>query len=213
MTSIDYLARANARLTKALDAALDAYPSKAAQKRVLDDLNRAYDAARDAYGDLYRVELFANDAKGWTAADRAAFLAECDVPFDLHLVRESHIARLRIYSVEIADLVVRLRDTREAVRETAIEPPIKTGLAIEERKIEISNSIRAEMERLGRMYDSALYVGRLFGGLNVSANVHLVTNAHGTTFVRAFYYVDGRRMPLNTILAAADTLAREKEGA
>lgn len=205
--------RAQGYLTRALDNALDTFPSKAAQKRVLDDLNRAYDAARDAYGDLYRVDLFANDeaAGGFDQWDRAEFLNARDVPFDLHHVRDHHVARIHKYSVTAATIVSKARRIRDDVKATPIEAPIKTNVETEERKIAISRTIEEEMQRIGAMYHNALDLGRMFGGLNVSANVHLVTNQYGTRFVRAFYYLDGKRMPLNVILAAADTLAREKK--
>lgn len=44
------------------------------------------------------------------------------------------------------------------------------------------------------------------------ANVHYVTNQHGTTFLRAFYYLNGTLTPLSIIIAAAEAKAREAEG-
>jgi hypothetical protein len=208
-----HAARAQKHLADALDAALDEFPSKAAQKRVLDTLNRAYDAARDAYGDLYRVELFANDERfgGRDAWPAGEFLDAREVPFDLHHVRDHHVARIAEYSAELAEVVEAARTARADVKATPVAAKVlKTDEETEARKIAISRTIREEMERLGRMYHEALDLGRAFGGLPVSANVHLVTNQHGTTFVRAFYYLAGKRTPLNVILAAADTLAREK---
>lgn len=209
-------AKAQERLTAALDAALDEYPSKAAQKRVLDDLNRAYEMARDAYGDLYRVELFANDEEfgGRDAWNAAAFLDAREVPFDLHNVRDRHVARIAEYSADLAQIVDAARTARADVKESPVAAKmVKTNVEIEERKIAISRTIEEEMQRLGRMYHNALDLGRMFGGLPVSANVHLVTNQYGTTFVRAFYYLNGKRTPLNVIMAAAQTLADEREEA
>ena len=210
----DYMTHANKAFTAALDNALETYPSKAAQKRVLENLNTAYDHARSAYGDLYRVDLFAKDeaAGGRSNWDADAFLAEREVPFDLHNVRDRHLVRLAEYSPEAARLAYRALKLRADVKTTPVEAPVKTNVKIEERKIAVQKTIREEMDRLGRMYADALDLGRMFNGLNVSANVHLVTNQFGTTFVRAFYYYEGKRAPLNLIMAACEKLADEKKG-
>lgn len=213
MTKTDYTARAADYLAWALNAAFDEFPSKAEQKRVLDRLNRAYDAAREAYGEAYRAELFANDERfgGRDKWDAAGFLAAREVPFDLHHVRDEHIARIEAYASRAAEIVAAARTARADVKATPVAARmVKTDVEIEERKIAISRTIEEEMKRLNLMYYQALDLGRAFGGLPVSANVHLVTNQHGTTFVRAFYYLDGKRTPLNVILAAAQTLAEEK---
>ena len=216
---MNMIERAHTYLTAGLDAALDAYPSKAAQKRVLEDINRAYEYARDAYGDLYRVELFAgDDADRWVVQasgsydTRRDFLDARDVPFDLHHVRERHIERFAEYSPELAVLVKTAIAARADVKATPVAAPVKTGVEIEEKKIVIQRSIREEMDRLGTMYREGLDIARLFKGLPVSANVHVVTNQYGTTFLRAFYYLAGKRMPLNTIMAVAGTIAEEKKG-
>ena len=215
MTTTDketaYLARAKRNLDDALEAAADTFSSKAAQKRVLDDLNRAYNDARDAYGEIYRVELFANDeaAGGRDAWDAAAFLDAREVPFDLHHVRDLHVERIGEYSAEAANIVRAARFIRAEVKAAEIVPPVKADAAEKEAEARVQRSIREEMDRLGKMYHEALDLGRIFNGLPVSANVHMVTNAHGTTFLRAFYYLNGKRTPINVILAAAQTLADE----
>jgi hypothetical protein len=45
----------------------------------------------------------------------------------------------------------------------------------------------------------------------VSVTPHHVTNQFGTSFIRCFYYLDGKMTPLNIIMAAAGQLEREKE--
>ena len=45
----------------------------------------------------------------------------------------------------------------------------------------------------------------------VSVTPHLVTNEHNTTFTRCFFYLSGKLTALSVIMAALDTLNREKE--
>lgn len=208
-----YIDRAQASLDRGVEGFTgDTFPSKAAQKRVLDDLNRAYDYARQAVFNL--VLTTAPEFTG-SVEDcyklRSAYLDEHDMPFDLYRTKEEHVVIAAKFSDVAAEIIRTARRFRAEVKACAIVPPVKADATVKEAEARVQRTVRGEMDRLGKMYQEALDLGRLFGGLNVSANVHLVTNAYGTTFVRAFYYLEGKRTPLNLILAAADTLAREKE--
>ena len=69
-----------------------------------------------------------------------------------------------------------------------------------------------ELKLRQEQYNNALRLHDIFGGLPVHANVHYVTNQHGTTFLRAFYYLNGTLTPLSIIIAAAEAKALEAEG-
>jgi hypothetical protein len=190
----------------------DVFTSKAAQKRVLDRLNKAYEYASHAYADLYRADLTAKLA-GTSERDNEAislFFSSREVPFDLHHVRDLHIDRIKEYSAELADLVTRARDLRIDTKACEIVAPVKANAAEVAKVAQIHRTIGEEMRRLEKMYHRGLDLGRLFGGLNVYANVHLVTNQHGTNFLRAFYYLEGTRTPLNTLLAVLQKLEEER---
>ena len=81
------------------------------------------------------------------------------------------------------------------------------------KQAEVTATVVDMIKRRTAQYHEAVELGRLFGGLNVSATPHLVTNEFNTTFTRCFYYLNGKFTPLSVIMAAADTLAREKEEA
>jgi hypothetical protein len=67
------------------------------------------------------------------------------------------------------------------------------------------------MELRKSQYARGLELHEIFGNLRVSANVHMVRNQHGTTFIRAFYYMDGKLTPLNMILAVAQEIQRRED--
>ena len=183
------------------------FTSKAAQKRALDHLNRAYELIRRRHFDaLLEAAPKAPMGDNEAACARSIWIDDRSLPFDLHQIRAKHMP----IAGEWADEIHALTELRETLKLTEIRKP--EPKAKDERIEKVETSIRSEMERIGKMYHEALDLGRLFNGLNVSANVHMVVNQYGTRFIRAFYYLEGKRMPLNVILAAADTLAREKEG-
>lgn len=210
MTASPRQKAADRHLASAIEGMSDTFTSKAAQKRVLDHLNRAFEYNRD----LLHVMVIdaANAQHPEHSPERTAFFDQNEIPFGLHQVRERHLEVIERWSPARAQTVERLIALRHEVKETPVVKPEKQSAELEQAVERVHRSIRDEMERLGAMYCEALDIGRVFNGLPVSANVHRVTNAHGTTFIRAFYYLAGKRMPLNLILAAAGTLADEKRG-
>lgn len=189
-TPTDYLADAAA----AFEAG---FISKAAQKRALDDLNRAYSRARD---EATNAMLAAKrDAGGDVSADY------WELPFDLHNVRDRHVAIFTAWTPghAVADMVA----MRAEIKAAAIAAPVvnETKARVET----VRRSIVEEMERRKAQYVEALAIGRLFGGLPVSVNAHWVHGHKGAVFLRHFFYLRGRLTPLNTIIAAAEQLERE----
>jgi len=81
------------------------------------------------------------------------------------------------------------------------------------KQAEVTATVVDMIKRRTAQYHEAVELGRLFGGLRVSVTPHLVTNEFNTTFTRCFYFLEGKFTPLSVIMAAADTLAREKEEA
>jgi hypothetical protein len=200
-------ARMEARFADAVEAVAASFPSKAAQKAALDKLNRAYTAARDVVRDLIIDDANAR----WPnhCDERTAHFDRWDMPFDLHQVRDKHVIVATYWDLRAANIITALAALRAEVKAAPVVKVEKADAALTEKAEQVQRSIRDEMERLGKMYAHALEVGRLFNNLPVTANVHMVTNQFGTRFLRAFYYLDGKRMPLNLIIAAAQQLADE----
>ena len=197
-----------ARATEKFEAG---FTSKAAQKDALDYLNRAFAMLTDgARGDI----LTAAAAKFPTAAsEEAANMNRCafvnslgywDMPDYPHLLRDKHQAFL----AGRWDDACMIRDLRNAIKAA---PVVKAERKTDEREVAIQKSIRDIMAMRRSQFERGLQVAELFGGLPVSVNVHQVTNEHGTTFLRAFYYLRGELTPLNIILCIAQELERRAE--
>ena len=197
-----------ARATEKFEAG---FTSKAAQKDALDDLNRAFDiltrGARDdiltAAADRFpnaRIDEAANVAR----IEFVNTLGYWDLPDYPHLLRDRHQAIL----AGRWDDACMIRDLRNAIKAA---PVVKAERKTDEREVAIQKSIREIMEMRRSQFERGLAVAELFGGLPVSVNVHRVTNEHGTTFLRAFYYLRGELTPLNVILCIAQELERQAE--
>lgn len=206
-----HINRAQACTDRAL-AKLDAgFTAKARQKEANDQLNRAYNELQQlihaAACDLAnKVDPNRENQEAWSSK-----VNEYDMPFDLHHVRERHITKTReLVGDDVADRIAFLIETRAAVKAEPIqkvEPKAPSAYQVKAEK-----SIMELIEKRESQYLEAIDLGRIFEGLPVSANSHWVVNQYGTGFVRTFYYLSGKLTPLNVIIAAAQTLAREAEG-
>jgi hypothetical protein len=99
-----------------------------------------------------------------------------------------------------------LLELRNTMKDAEIVQPTKTVSAEEK----IMMSIKEIMELRKTQYERGLNLYDLFNGLPVTANVHYVTNQHGTTFLRAFYYMSGVLTPLNVIVAVLQEKNKER---
>lgn len=211
----DYLAARNERVAKRIadaQAAFEAgFLSKAAQKRALDDLNRAYDMIRETAHDA-QIDHANADETGPLCTDyqaRGEFFASCDLPFDLHQVRDRHVAIIEEWSADHAPVVRDLIALRAAIKAAEIAPaPVNEE---KERVEAIRQTIVDEMARRQAQFVEALDLGRKFGGLPVTVSAHWVHGHKGAIFLRHFFYLNGRLTPLNVIIAAAQRLEAEKK--
>lgn len=181
------------------------FSSKAAQKRALDDLNRAYSSIRDAaHLEQIKAAPSFDDREA-----RAAHFAANDMPFDLHQVRDRHVDILVAWGASVVE-VRGMIDLRAAIKGAEIAAPV-----VDERKEKVETvrrTIVEEMQRRQAQYVEALDIARLFENLPVSVNAHWVHGHKGAVFLRHFFYLAGRLTPLNTIIAAAEQAQREREG-
>lgn len=206
-----------ARAHKAMMAAqelMDAgFCTKAAQSRALGELNRAYNETRDIVHGLSIDAARAEMGDAWQAEatwpDYIAKLDRYDMPFDLHQVRPAHIEAIRDLAPGSAQIIAELVDLRLLAKATPVTPIIKDSTR--ERVAAVRRDIIEQMERHKAQYVEALDMARLFNGLPVSVNAHWVHHEQGTVYLRHYFYLRGKLTPLQVLLAAGDTYAREQE--
>jgi len=187
------------------------FTSKAAQKRVFEDLNSAYGIVKDR---LHGAEMQECRTKGeaaglteWNDMWQQIGISD-NFPFDLHNVRDRHVAIAEGYIEGMGEVVKMLMDLRAMVKEMPITPVVK-DTKVEDFRAAVETEIKSELDRLKVSYHRALDLGRFFGGLYVSANTHWVVNEHGTEFLRTFWYLNGELTRFNVIAAAYEQLVEE----
>lgn len=187
------------RFQKYVGAAMDAFEagftSKAAQKRAFDSLNRAAGVLRE---DVHQLcwDLAKQDAANGERTDSAYWMN-----FDLHVWGAKRRAELLGYLPE-AEAIANQYDDLAALRTSIKAAPI---VPVERKPCEVTTkaitTLRELMEKRGEQYARGVQLTEVFGRLPVYANAHLVTNQHGTTFVRVFWFMFGELTPLNIIMA------------
>lgn len=191
-------ARYDRYLTEATDLFNEGFSSKAAQRRALDSLNRAYDLQKGAIHDILLAET--DRGEGWNDL-------YWGVP-DLHNWKPRHSEQFKTFAPQVA-AIEQLVELRNEVKAAEITPPAKSeAKVIEERVIK---SVRDLLETRRAQFLEGCRLAEVFGKLPVSVNAHYVTNAHGTTFIRCFYYMAGRLTPLNTIICVLQTMKDKEE--
>ena len=172
------------------------FAAKSHQKEALGELNSGYQMLRDnnfqfSIDSLSREDYFA-------------------IPFDLHQIRDKHFRLFdEAHHADLTDLIT----FRVLLKELEVVKPAPKSDRITAKQAEVTETVVDLIERRMAQYHEAVELGRLFGGLPVSVTPHQVTNEYNTTFTRCFYYLAGKFTPLSVIMAAMDTLAREKENA
>ena len=196
------------------DAALDAmnagFSSKAAQKRALDDVTRAYEMLRR------QVQNACLASKGGTGPMTDAVTdIYYNCPSYPHAFRAKHAAAVRIEFPELEAVVANLESLaalRNAIVSTVITPPAKDETKAHTARV--IESIAALMARRKVQFAMAFDLTDVLGDKcrinGFSCTSHYVTNAHGTQFIRTFYYLFGKLTPLNTILAGAQAKMLEE---
>ena len=171
------------------------FAAKAHQKEALGYLNGGYDMIRENNREFLRS---LTEEKYWA------------IPLDLHQIRDKHTHLFdEVHHANLNELVT----LRVLLKLIPVVKPEPKSDRITAKQAEVTATVVDMIKRRTAQYYEAVELGRLFGGLNVSVTPHLVTNEFNTTFTRCFYYLNGKFTPLSVIMAAADTLAREKEEA
>ncbi|APQ14764.1 hypothetical protein BJP27_24445 (plasmid) [Pseudomonas oryzihabitans] len=178
-----------------MDAFEAGFTSKAAQKRAFDSLNRAASLLKD---DVHRLcwDLAKQNAANKERTDGAYWMN-----LDLHVWSAKRRAELLGYLPE-AEAIANQYDDLAALRTSIKSAPI---VPVERKQCDVTTkaltTLRELMEKRGQQYARGVRLTEVFGRLPVYANAHLVTNQHGTTFVRVFWFMLGELTPLSMIMA------------
>ena len=196
------------RIAAALEALEAGFPSEAARKRALDNLNRAYSTIQEAAFDA--ICTAARGIEGDPDAQHALF-RENELPFDLHQVRDRHFPTLERFGAQHA-LVRDLIALRATIKAADIKPAPQRDPDAQRAEI-VRKTILEELQHRKEAYVQGLDIARLLGGLAVTVNAHLVYGHKRAIFTRSFFYLNGQLTALRTILAIAGTFERERKEA
>lgn len=200
-----------------LNAALERFNAgldcEARRKEVLADLNRAYDLAHD---DLQRACLDSRVIEnGEIVSDmsEAANSVYWDLPSYPHQWKPKHAEMVRAAFGEGFEPLLREIEGIVALRAEIKAAPVNPAPVREVSPYEVKVRAKLEDIRAKRKADylEAIELGEIFGGLPVSCNAHIVHGHKGAVFWRRFFYLRGRLVALNVIIAAAQKLERRKE--
>jgi hypothetical protein len=187
------------------------FTSKAAQKRALEDVNRAFELARKSIQDWCLGKMHdhyqASGERGLPEVDALYY----GLPMYPHEWRVKHAEMVRALHPEADEAIAlfdQIVDLRNAIKNTEI---VKIERKANEQIERVYKSVREIMELRKSQYAHGLKLHDLFGGLHITANVHSVVNEHGTQFLRAFYYMSGVLTPLQIIIAVMQAKADENK--
>lgn len=187
------------------------FTSIGGQKCALEDVTRAFEAARKSIQDWCLGSMHdyyqATGERGLPEVD-ALYWALPSYP---HQWRVKHAELVRAVYPEADEAIAlfdQIVDLRNAVKNAEI---VKIERKANEQIERIYKSVRNMMDLRKTQYARGLELHDIFKGLPVSANVHSVVNEHGTHFLRAFYYMSGVLTPLQVIIAVMQAKAEEKK--
>lgn len=177
------------------------FTSQASQKEALSNLNMAYEILS---GGIMKAIL--NTRVEGEMSKTMGDLYDM-IPFNLHQWKARHSSSVDLNLPAMRDSVNQIEalcDLREAIKSAEV---VKAERKEDSRAVAIQKSIREIMNLRKAQYERGLKVWDLFNGLPVTVNVHMVTNQHGTEFLRAFYFLNGAMTPLSVILAVMEAKA------
>jgi hypothetical protein len=198
----------------ALDALNNGFTSKAGAKNAAADVTRAYETLRRELQDACLATPRIDDRGSMEAPVEAVYW---DVPSYPHQFKAKHSDLIRAAFGDRFDALIANAFELVALREAILAAPVAAPMK-DEAKVQaarIVESIRERMDRLNVRYLEAIDLTTVFeDGFvmeGLSANSHYVTNEHGTTFLRTYFFLFGKLTPLNLILAAAQEARRQAE--
>lgn len=203
-------------ISKRMDSALElfngGFTTKAAQKRAMDEVSRAYDAATSAI-----LQAINGLEENRTTESTELYYG---IPHSLAHWKEKLSAQTNAFaektnaSPEIKSLVTqieRMVEMRSAIKSASIELVVKEDQAQTEIKTKVYETLMQMNERALANHSKGLQLMEFFDGhLPVTADVHTVYMQNGTTYLRAFFFMHGKLTALNTIIAVHQTYKEQQ---
>ena len=180
------------------------FSSKSSKSKVNSNLNRAYG---------WVVESIQNKVLEVSKEERTEEQDSVywDLPPTLSNWKEKHTKLVMSVFPEEVQNVKMIEEMKELFTAIKNIEVVKVEKVVNEKEVEVQKTVKEIIESMNQSYVDGLELSKLFGGLSVYANVHLVTNQHGTTFTRAFYYLHGKLTPLNVIITISEQMGSDVE--
>lgn len=177
------------------------FTTMAAQKQALQDLGRAYEILTQEIQDLYlsipRAERTeAQDNVYWGLANYLNNWKPKHTSLVLNVFPQAEIFTSQI------ETLAELRETIKSAEIVKVERIANPKIATVTKTIHDMVALRKEQ------FQTGMKLCEVFGNLPVSINWHYVTNQHGTSFIRVFYFMANKLTPLNMILAVLEEQER-----
>ena len=178
------------------------FTTKSAKKDAIALITREFETVTDTTKGI-RGQLLDMRSEGTITHE------ECDIMYwgfpTLNNWKEKHSNMFKtLFPNEVA-YIESLVEMRETFKDAEIIT-VKRESTIDIKRKQIELTIKEEIEKSNKMFISGLKMVEIFGNMNVSVNAHYVVNQFGHKFVRCFYYLNGRIMALNTIIAIAEEI-------
>lgn len=183
--------------TNIIETSLDksTFSSKSQQKEALGAVTWVYSQVRDEIQDIilntegYRDNKHLNDLY-W------------DIPSYLHLWKAKHTKMFSEISEELVSKIEYLVAVRSEFKVKEVVKLEKADSEVTEMHSRVVKSVTELIEQRKAQYNHAIDLKEIFGDMGVSVTPHYVRNQHGTSFIRCFFFLNGKLTPLSVIMAA-----------
>jgi hypothetical protein len=202
---ISTLEKYNKCVKSVLGAIASGFTSLSSKKSTMTSLNRCYEELENAF---IRAEILdiadRNEYNQMTEEWKNLYWS---VPGSLRQWEESFVNTILCKLPQLSDTVSKITDLKTMYDEVKVsdvnKPEPKPITALEQR---IHKAMKDEMEKIKSDFAYGVKLAGIFGKLPVSINAHYVVNQFGTEFIRCFYYLGGKLVKLNTIIAIMQDL-------
>jgi hypothetical protein len=213
------------RLLDEVEAALDSgFKSKSQKNEATSKLGRIWERITDKISSAINDKIWDDYAAKGLTTDfdefgnlPAAYIQwqetfaepereKGELPMSLSHVRDKHLEKIRTYFPEHYEDVLYIKNLLDTIKTAEVTPLPPKSDPLEKKVEGRVKSLFDQMAKRQQQFTDAVEMGKLFGGLPVSAYAHWGRSKYGRDFVRVFYYLNGRVTPLSVIIAAAQAL-------
>jgi hypothetical protein len=168
------------------------FTSMASQKDALQNLGHAYDILKD---DVRKFCLTFPREDRTEQQDNVYY----SIPHNLHQWKAKHtslVLSVFPHAETLTTQIENLVELRETIKSAEI---VKVERKANDKVATITKTIHEMIALRKSQFETGMKLCEVFGNLPVSMNWHYVVNQHGTSFIRVFYYMNGKLTPLNMI--------------